>query len=608
MLDDFVTDSTNSFRLTPRTIITLYVFSGGAWIVITTLLLLRYNGRVSSFASVDVVEESIFIVLTALPLYKLLRSFEMRIQRSLQQYRDLVEFLPVAIGIYSQGRLVYANAAGLQLLGNLPIHEISRTPFFDIVVTDDIAASQARIDEAERGQPVPFTERQFKLPNGNLLMAEVAGIPFSYAGKPAALLVAHDVTVRKQLEEERLHIYEELERRVQRRTYELERRRRVAEGMNSIVAKLNSNSSVDEILEYVVAQTSQVLGSKAGAIYRLDHTGKKLTIQTAVGLPLEFVQRVQIPFGQAVVGKAVSLRQPVTLMNICELATQTTSNEELLPLAAMLENDFCSVLAIPLVIKDSMYGGLVLYFPDERAFGAEEIEIAVVFSGQLALAIENARLLDEVEAAAASAERNRLAHDLHDSVSQILFSASLIAEVLPTIWEIDQTEGMKRLHELRQLTRGALAEMRTLLHELRPTTLEDTPLPELLRHLVEATMGRASIPVELIVKGQIELPPPVHVALYRIAQQALDNIFRHAKASYSDVNLQAQPDYVELQIRDNGRGFDPAMVKPGRLGLEIMRERAAAVGARLDIQSCIGDGTCISLHYIIGEQSGEGDT
>ena len=171
MLDDSIADSAHQFRLTPLTIITLYVLSGGAWIVITTLFLLRYNGVASSFVPVDMLEELIFVVLTALPLYMLLRSSEMRLRRSIQQYRDLVEFLPVAIGVYSQGRLVYANAAGLKLLGNLSIHEITRTPFFDILATDDISSTQARIDELERGQSVPFTERQIKLPSGKLPMA-----------------------------------------------------------------------------------------------------------------------------------------------------------------------------------------------------------------------------------------------------------------------------------------------------------------------------------------------------------------------------------------------------------------------------------------------------
>ena len=390
--------------------------------------------------------------------------------------------------------------------------------------------------------------------------------------------------MRKQLEKERLHIYEELEQRVQTRTYELERRQRVAEGFGSIVAKLNSNLSLDEILTHVMTQTAQVLGASAGAIYRFDESREVLMLQAAVGLS---VKRASIPAGQSIVSKAIAQKQPIASTNITCTTPQTT-------------------LAVPLVIKDTMYGGLVLYFLGTHEISTDDIDIATVSSGQIALAIENASLLAEVEKTSALAERNRLAHDLHDSVSQILFSASLIAEVLPSIWKIDQTEGVKRLHELRQLTRGALADMRTLLHELRPAALEEAPLPELLRHLVEATMGRASIPVELVVKGQVELPPPVHVALYRIAQQALDNISRHAKAAYAVVNLRAQPGYVELQIEDNGRGFDPATVKPGRLGLKIMRERAAAVGARFDIQSRIGDGTSICINYIIGIESDEG--
>ncbi len=115
---------------------------------------------------------------------------------------------------------------------------------------------------------------------------------------------------------------------------------------------------------------------------------------------------------------------------------------------------------------------------------------------QLGVAIENAYLFEKAEDAAIAAERNRLARDLHDAVTQTLFSASMIADVLPKIWERKPEEGQRRLEELRQLTRGALSEMRTLLVELRPAALEDTDLGDLIGHQVNAFIARTRIPVE----------------------------------------------------------------------------------------------------------------
>ena len=144
-------------------------------------------------------------------------------------------------------------------------------------------------------------------------------------------------------------------------------------------------------------------------------------------------------------------------------------------------------------MKDEIFGGLMLYYVEARKFSAEEIELAVMFGDQAVLAIENARLRAQAERTAVAAERNRIARDLHDSVTQTLFSATLIAEVLPKLTQRDSEEGSRRLEELRQLTRGALAEMRTLLLELRPATLTEVSIEELLRQLTEAARGgRAS--------------------------------------------------------------------------------------------------------------------
>jgi signal transduction histidine kinase len=194
-------------------------------------------------------------------------------------------------------------------------------------------------------------------------------------------------------------------------------------------------------------------------------------------------------------------------------------------------------------------------------------------------------------------------------VTQTLFSASLIAEALPTLWERNHEMGRERLAMLRQMSRGALAEMRTLLLELRPAALAETSLEDLLRQLGEAVTTRVGVPVTVEAEGRCELPADLHVTLYRIAQEALNNVVKHAKASQVAVGLRCTPRVpspslqegegsgvrVELIIWDDGRGFDPDGVPPERMGLGIMRERAEAVGARLGIVSQIGWGTRLTV-------------
>lgn len=203
-------------------------------------------------------------------------------------------------------------------------------------------------------------------------------------------------------------------------------------------------------------------------------------------------------------------------------------------------------------------------------------------------------LTQQATAAAVAAERNRLARDLHDAVTQTLFSAGLIADILPDLWDLNRVEARRRLAELRQLTRGALAEMRTLLVELRPSALTEAPLADLLRQFAEALAGRTRLPIEVMVEGQRKLPPEVQVAFYRIAQEALNNISKHARAGRADINLRLA-DTVRLSIMDNGLGFDPQAIPADHFGVKIMHERAEAVGAKLMIYSEPGEGTQITV-------------
>jgi PAS domain S-box-containing protein len=217
-------------------------------------------------------------------------------------------------------------------------------------------------------------------------------------------------------------------------------------------------------------------------------------------------------------------------------------------------------------------------------------------------------LREQARALATMEERQRLARDLHDVVSQTLFSASLSAEVLPCLWERDPEEGRRCLEEVHHLTRSALAEMRTLLLELRPGALVETPLSELLNQFVETVGRRARLPVSLQAEQIRPLPADVQVTVYRIAQEALNNVVKHAGASQAVVRLRRvqilhstggdeEANGLELCVCDDGCGFNPEEVSPQQLGLGIMRERAEAIGAELTVNTQAGHGTQVGLTW-----------
>jgi signal transduction histidine kinase len=414
----------------------------------------------------------------------------------------------------------------------------------------------------------------------------------------------------------RVLAYQAMEQPAEERLRETEHRHKVAESLGHILAALNSNRSLPELLGYIVNQASLMLAADAGSAFRLDQDRRVTVCDASDGLPPDLAALVTHPIrSPGAATKSLFDHGPTVVPDLSAYYTDLDGDEASTQNGnyyGLLSEHYHSGLIAPITIKDEVYGGLAFYYRDRRDFAEEDLWLAATFANQIALALENDRLRQRDELAAVMAERNRLARDLHDAVTQTLFAASLIADVLPRIWERNPPEGRRRLEELRQLTRGALAEMRTLLLELRPTALVEAPLGDLLKQLAEAITGRARVPVAVVVEESSTLPPDVQVALYRIAQEALNNVAKHASATQVTVllRLSSGPDSgasgagvaedrakgdlskeLELRITDNGRGFTSNGVSREHLGLSIMRERAASIGASLTVESQPGQGT-----------------
>lgn len=264
-------------------------------------------------------------------------------------------------------------------------------------------------------------------------------------------------------------------------------------------------------------------------------------------------------------------------------------------------------LLVPLRARNELVGLLAIRGRQPNyVFPPSDIALAQTIGGVLGSAIDNARLFQQAQSLAAERERRRLANELHDSVSQSLFAANRTAEVLPQLWELDPDEGRQALHDLSRFTTGALAEMRALLIELRPRALAELPLHQTLSYLTPIVAAKGAASIETNLDPTPLLPTDVQLALYRIAQESLNNIAKHAHATRVDLHLltalpyQAADEWngtVTLSIRDNGRGYDCSQVPAGRFGLGSMRERASDIGATLEIDTQPARGTQVRVTW-----------
>ncbi len=423
------------------------------------------------------------------------------------------------------------------------------------------------------------------------------GRPYRVAGSQT------DITELKRAQEALQQAYQTLEQRVEERTREIERRRQVAEGLREIVTVLNSRQSLPDILEVIATQARRLLGSDAMALYRLDRETNALSILAAHGLDPDYVASMAIPVGKGAVGLAVYRSEPVKVLDAVASMAVVSDPTLTMQKRSMLEaliSRYRSLLAVPLIIKDDIYGAITLYYQSFREFTDEEISLVVSFADQAALAIENARLREQAEQAAVVAERNRLARDLHDAVTQSLYSVTLYAEAAVRLLNSgDHTTAAKHLRELRDTAQEALREMRLLIFELRPLALEKSGLAAALQARLEAVEGRTGIQVELNVVGAEYadgLPYGVQEELYHIAQEALNNVLKHAHARHVRVSLSVSEGATCLEISDDGVSFDPAQAaQAGGLGLAGMKERAQKIGGTIGFDSAPGQGTKVTI-------------
>jgi nitrate/nitrite-specific signal transduction histidine kinase len=395
--------------------------------------------------------------------------------------------------------------------------------------------------------------------------------------------------------------YSTLEKKVAERTQELAT-------LNAIAARVSSSLNLNEIMADALERIMELTGMEHGVAYRIAggessaaNTGTKveeahLYTMAFRGLPPTFADLGDgVPLRRSAAGVAGQRGEPV-IWSLVELPTESAVKERLATLGVE------QVIAIPLMAKGRLVGSLNLSTNQSRTYPPEQIALLKTVGQQIGMAVENAHLYEQAKQTAITAERGRLARELHDAVTQTLFSANLIADVIPRIWKRNSEEGLQNLEELRQLTRGALAEMRTLLMEMRPESLERAEIKSLLTQLADAFIGRVRVPVSLDIQGDCELTHEVKLVFYRVAQEALNNIAKHAGARQVDLHLECQPGQLSLMIKDDGLGFDPATIAPEHLGITIMRERANSIGASLKIDSQVGQGTTVALEWRSGRE------
>ena len=396
-------------------------------------------------------------------------------------------------------------------------------------------------------------------------------------------LAAHAV----QLNEDLQRSYEQLEQRVAERTRELS-------SLLEISHTVASTLHLKPLLGLILDQLKLVIDSTGSSILTVE--GEELVFLDHRG-PLPQEQLIRLRFSLAALGpiwQTIASGESVLIEDVYDELPQAQALR--VTLGDHLATTFQYVqswMAVPLRLREQVSGMLVLTSSRVQAFSEHQTTLALAIANQAAIAIENARLYEQAQELAAVEERQKLARELHDSVSQALYGIALGAHSARALLKRDPGLVDEPLEYILSLAGTGLAEMRALIFELRPESLETEGLVAALNKQAAAVQARHEVQVETELCDEPNLSLKVKQELYRVAQEALHNTIKHAGASQVKVQLGRTDEAIILEIRDNGRGFDSAGSFPGHLGLLSMQERIGHLEGVLSIESTPGEGTTI---------------
>lgn len=370
-----------------------------------------------------------------------------------------------------------------------------------------------------------------------------------------------------------------LERKVAERT-------RTLAALYRILEVANTAEDLPTALDHALQSVLDAGGATAGLVHLLSPGADTLHLLAHANVPPPVARDLQdMPLDDGPLGQVLHRGQTMILGQA----------DVGLPLTPLMHAHNATVFAgIPVIAANNALG--VLSLVSTEPFDRETLELLASVGEELGVVVENARLQRREEELAVLEERNRLARELHDSVTQSLYSVTLYAEAGRRLALAGDTERtVDYLDRLGDTGHQALKEMRLLLHKLRPLALQQEGLVSALRHRLDAVEGKVGVKHGLHVEGHIDLSPGVEEALYHISQEALNNALKHAEATEIVVTLAAGDDVIELLVADNGSGFDPREVRSGGMGLSTMRERAQRFGGELSVTSAPGQGTTVRV-------------
>lgn len=499
-----------------------------------------------------------------------------------ERFRNMADNIQEGLTIIENGRLVYLNERACEIFGDCPDTDIHNR-IHTFAAPEEQARVEAEILKANQSGAFPQELEYWIVRSDGARRCIREWYSTSYIDEiHRTFIVTSDIT-------DQVQAYLSLEQAIADRTRELST-------VLDVSRRIASTLELEPLLNLILDQIQTVIPFSGAAIFTLDDGLLNAAVYQVPHLdfqnfPLHLNLEQAGPYQQVIFEKKVQIIDDIRGDTPLLRALHESSANIQLPSFDHAR----SWIGIPLIVRDQVTGLLSLTHNEPKYYTPRHARLATTIANQVAVAIENARLYEKSQNLAVIEERHRIARELHDSVTQLLYGICLYCSATSrSIRGGNHGQVEQNLAEIKADALQALQEMRLLILELNPPMLQKEGLVAALQASLEAIETRTGLETEIKTEGIQRLPRAVEAQLYRIAMEALNNLVRYAQARKVIVELRSGDGWIWMEIRDNGVGFDVAKARvSGGMGLQSMEQRARQLKGRLEVQSQPGSGTRI---------------